>query len=234
VTARLRSLADSRRPGSLADTFRQRRFAALRSRLDALQRPVRVLDVGGTVSFWERLGYAGADGIDVVLVNLEAQDSPHPNVVPLVGNALDLSAFGRNSFDAVISNSVLEHLPTLALQGRMAAELQRVGRRVYVQTPNRLFPVEPHFLFPFFALLPVGVRAALLQRMDLGWHRRQPDRAKALEDVRSIRLVTGGELDRLFPGATIERERVLGMTKSFVVLAGWDDPHVAGPGRGDE
>ena len=48
MTARLRGLADNRRPGSLADRFRQRRFELLRGLVDALPRPVRILDVGGT------------------------------------------------------------------------------------------------------------------------------------------------------------------------------------------
>ena len=84
--------------------------------------------------------------------------------------------------------------------------------------------MEPHFLFPFFGILPMNVRAFLLQHFDLGWHKRVPDRAKALEDVRSIRLLTGSEMRRLFPGAHFEDERVLVFTKSFIVLDGWDLP----------
>ena len=66
------------------------------------------------------------------------------------------------------------------------------------------------------------VRAWLLQHMDLGWHKRQPDPALALEDVRSVRLLTGREMRRLFPGARFENERFLLFTKSFIVLEGWD------------
>lgn len=192
--------------------------------MDALPRPIRVLDVGGTTVFWERLGYAGDPGIEVVLLNLMEQPSDHANITSTVGDAADLSAFDDDSFDIVVSNSVLEHLPTPALQARMVSEVRRVGTRVYLQTPNRYFPLEPHFLFPFFGILPIGVRAFLLQHFDLGWHKRVPDRAKALEDVRSIRLLTGSEMRRLFPAARFEDERVLFFTKSFIVLDGWDLP----------
>jgi SAM-dependent methyltransferase len=174
--------------------------------------------------FWERLGYAGDREIEIVLVNLVEQTSSYANITPTVGDAADLSAFADDAFDIVVSNSVLEHLPTPELQARMAAEVRRVGRRVYLQTPNRYFPLEPHFLFPFFGILPIGVRAFLLQHFDLGWHKRVPDRAAALEDVRSIRLLTGSEMRRLFPGARFENERFLAVTKSFIVLDGWDLP----------
>lgn len=221
MTAWLRRLADPKRPGSRADRYRQRRFAALRRMLEALPRPVRILDVGGTTSFWERLGYAGRGEFQIVLANLTAQDPPYDNMTARIADASDLSEFEDRSFDVVISNSVMEHLPTPDLQRRMAEAVRRVGARAYVQTPNRYFPLEPHFLFPFFALLPVGLRAWLLQRFDLGWHRRRPDRQAALADVSSIRLLTGGELAAHFPGATIERERAFGLTKSFIVLDGW-------------
>jgi SAM-dependent methyltransferase len=222
VTARLRGLADGRRPGSAADRFRQRRFARFRQLVDALPRPVRIMDVGGTTVFWERLGYAGHDGIEVVLLNLMEQSSPYANITSTVGDAADLSAFGDDAFDVVVSNSVMEHLPTPELQARMASGVRRVGKRVYLQTPNRYFPLEPHFLFPFFGILPVRVRAFLLQHLDLGWHKRVRDPAAALADVRSIRLLTGSEMRRLFPGARFENERFLLFTKSFIVLDGWD------------
>jgi SAM-dependent methyltransferase len=222
MTARLRSLADSRRPGSVADRFRQRRFRRLRELIDTLPRPVRILDVGGTTEFWERVGYAGDVGIEIVLVNLVEQAAAPSNITSTVGDAADLAEYGDGAFDVVVSNSVIEHLPTPKLQARMASEVQRVGRRAYLQTPNRYFPLEPHFLFPFFGILPLTVRAFLLQHMDLGWHKRRPDREEALADVRSVRLVSGSELRRLFPAARFENERLLFFTKSFVVLDGWE------------
>jgi SAM-dependent methyltransferase len=222
VTALLRRLADPTRPGSVSDRLRQRRFARFRRLVGTLPSPVRILDVGGTTTFWERVGWAGKPGFDIVLLNIEPQETAHSNIVPTTGDAADLSRYADNAFDVVVSNSVIEHLPTLDLQARMAAEVTRVGKRLYLQTPNRYFPLEPHFLFPFFAVLPIAVRVWLLRHMDLGWRKRCTDAAEALAVVRSVRLMTRSELTHQFPGAQIEAERFLLLPKSFIVLDGWD------------
>jgi hypothetical protein len=235
----LRALADNRRPGSLADRYRQRRFTLLKSLLEAAMAEVaeldsgahafRILDVGGTSSFWERMGFAGAPAVQIVLLNLYEQEVPSEHMRAVIGDASDMSMFRDAEFDVVVSNSVIEHLPSPELQGRMAREIRRVGVRHWVQTPNRRFPLEPHFLFPFFQYLPMWVRAWLLRHFDLGWYRRERDPAVATAAVRSIRLTTHRELLTLFPQSRLVVERAFGLAKSFIVIGGWD--HVAGAPR---
>ena len=132
VTGRLRSLADGRRPGSAADRFRQRRFARFRELVDGIDGPIRILDVGGTTVFWERVGYAGHDRIEIVLLNLMEQPAPHDNMTSTVGDAADLSPYADDTFDIVVSNSVIEHLPTRscrrAWRPRCAGALAEVRR----------------------------------------------------------------------------------------------------------
>lgn len=86
----------------------------------------------------------------------------------------------------------------------------------------RYFLVEPHFLFPFFQFLPLSFRAFLVSRYDIGHYRRISDKLEAEETVKSIRLLTERELRELFPGGRIYREKILGLTKSFVVYDGWE------------
>lgn len=98
----------------------------------------------------------------------------------------------------------------------MATEVRRIGRSYYVQTPNRNFPIEPHFVFPFFQFLPVSMRVWLIQHFNLGWCERTPDYAQALVEVTSIRLLDRRECQTLFPEANIIEERFCGAVKSFV------------------
>jgi len=72
-------------------------------------------------------------------------------------DVLDGLPFADGAFDLAYCSSVVEHI---APQDRaaFAAELRRVARGWYVQTPAFSFPVEPHALLPFAHWLPVAVR----------------------------------------------------------------------------
>jgi len=179
---------------------------------------LRILDVGGTQSFWEVAGISQMEGVQILLLNIERIEVSHPNMTYLAGNATDLQQFGDDEFDVVFSNSVIEHVGAFTEQQKMADEIQRVGKTYYVQTPNRYFPVEPHFLFPFFQFLPVKVRTLLLQHFSLGWVKKKPDPDEARSSVESIRLLTRHEVLALFPQGDMHDEKVLGLTKSFVVV----------------
>ena len=76
----------------------------------------------------------------------------------------------------------------------MAREVQRVGQRYLVQTPNYFFPIEPHLVFLGFQWLPATARVWLVQHFDLGWCKRRPDRESARQLVNSIRLLRKREL----------------------------------------
>jgi len=65
--------------------------------------------------------------------------------------------FEDDAFDLAYSNSVIEHVEPERRQ-RFAAELRRVARGWYVQTPAIGFPLDPHSLLPFAHWLPVGLR----------------------------------------------------------------------------
>jgi hypothetical protein len=218
----MRKLADEHQAASFMNSFRSRRFAAFAQLVDELKerqsRPVRILDIGGTVNFWEKRGWAGRDDVEIVLVNLEAEESAYGNIEARAGDATDLRELPDQSFDIVFSNSVIEHLETYERQAAMAAEVRRLAPLYWVQTPNFWFPVEPHFLAPAWHWLPVSARIALLRRRRWGWRGPCPDPVEARSLVREIRLMRGSEVRRLFPDATIRPERVGPLVKSFVAV----------------
>ncbi|HOW72104.1 MAG TPA: methyltransferase domain-containing protein [Phycisphaerae bacterium] len=154
-------------------------------------------------------------------LNLEAEKQRAGNIMPVIGDATHLSAFGDHSFDVAFSNSVIEHLATPSKQASMAEEIQRVAVAHWVQTPNYWFPIEPHFHVPGWQWMPQSLRVAVLRRFRCGWRGPCPDAIVAQRMVAEIRLLTYRELRRLFPNSTILPERFLGVTKSWIVVGGF-------------
>lgn len=226
----LKFLSDNRRHNSLANRMRRKRFSFVRTLLNSLPRPYRILDVGGTPDFWMQMGFHNEPGVTVVILNLSAhqlspaQCSGATEFITVIGDGRNLSQFQDQEFDVVFSNSVIEHVGSKADQHAMMREVARVGRRYWVQTPNYWFPIEPHFHLLGFQFLPISVRAWLLTRMNLGWMPRQHCPQKSLEIVLGTRLLTKNELAQMAPGALFYNEWFLGLIKSFSVFKGWGDP----------
>lgn len=216
----LRGLADNRDPASWAGRLRRRRFALFERLLSRIRKPVRILDVGGTESFWQVMGFAETQQVNITILNPRPQKTSLPHLNAVIGDARDLQ-YESASFDVVFSNSVIEHVGGYSDQSRMAREVRRVGIRYFLQTPNRYFPIEPHFLFPGFQFLPRPTRIWLVQHFNLGWRKRAIDHRAASASVDEVRLLSRAELLSLFPEASLFQEKVLGLTKSFVVYAGW-------------
>ena len=222
MVERILKMVAQTEPGkrSLRSFILRRRVAFLMHLLALVPRPLRVLDVGGTSMFWEAVGLAGDPGFEITLLNVRDQPMHYMNLMSFVGDARRMPQFRDGEFDLVFSNSVIEHVGNYDDQMQMAREVQRVGKRYFVQTPNYYFPLEPHFFFPFFQFLPVDLRVFLLRLTSLGWHKRTRERAEAVKAVRSVRLLRKQEVQQLFPGASILEERFCGLVMSFIAYKG--------------
>ena len=211
---------DHRDPRSFAAQYGQRRLNFFVNLLATVPRPIRILDVGGTVSFWRALDF-GQDKVHITLLNVESEEVSEDYLTSIAGDARDLSAFSDQSIDIVYSNSVIEHVGGLAQQCQMANEIKRVGKRYFVQTPNRHFPIEPHFLVPTYQFMPLSLRTYLLTKSTLGWVPREPNWEKAKEIADSVRLLSIRQFAEMFPDASFFYERFGGLTKSVIAYHGW-------------
>ena len=203
--------------------MRRARFQLFLSLLDELEGHVEILDIGGTQEFWNSMLGEDDRDIRVTLLNIDHQPVTSSKFISAAGDARSMTQFADKSFDVVFSNSVIEHVGSYDDQRQMAFEVMRIGKRYFVQTPNKRFPMEPHFLFPYFQYLPVEMRAQLVNRFDMGWYKKIPDMGSARREVESIQLLTRRGLMNLFPGAAIYVERFAGLAKSFVAYAGWEN-----------
>jgi len=214
----LLKLADNRRKNSLATKLRKKRFSLFKSLISALPKPLNILDVGGTTTFWEMMDFINEPNIKITILNKSVIDVHYPTICQHVGDARKMDEFKDNEFDVVFSNSVIEHVGDFEQQLQMANEIKRVGKTYYLQTPNYYFPIEPHFLFPFYQFIPRQIKLLLVQNLNLGWYQKIKDRQRAVDTIDSIKLLTKSKLITLFPDANLYHEKIFGLTKSFILI----------------
>ncbi len=195
---------------TLAGYFRRRRFSGFDRFLSGIE---STIDFGGTPDIWLSVGWR-----NVVLLNIDEQQAPE-GFVAMKGDARK-TFFPDKSFDLAFSNSTIEHVGSWGDQQAFARELRRVGKRVYCQTPARRFFFEPHYFTPFVVWF-----GFLLKRYWFVRHctyygvRWKPSREQVRDFQTHLRLLNYAEMQQLFPGCTIRRERFLGMTKSYIAIS---------------
>jgi SAM-dependent methyltransferase len=157
----------------------------------------RILDIG-----CGQLGLRALEpSLDITGLDLAPQpDYPGPFVQ---GDPAEGLPFADNEFDLAYCNSVIEHVPP-ERRTAFAAELRRIARGWYVQTPARSFPIEPHALLPGAHWLPASLR-------------RHYWRLGAAGNWEDISLLRRGELAQLF-GEPIFEERMGRLVKSWIAV----------------
>ncbi|NJK72198.1 MAG: class I SAM-dependent methyltransferase [Synechococcaceae cyanobacterium SM2_3_60] len=173
-----------------------------------------LLDIGGEPTFW--LSYPSVVG-RIDCLNLEPRESSEP-IRTLVGDGCNLS-FADQSYDIAFSNSVIEHVGTWEQQQRFAAEARRVGRKLWIQTPARECPIEPHYLIIGIHWLPRRWQRYLLRWLSpWGWLAKPTSEEIAIM-VETTRLLTKPEMAQLFPDCEILTEYLLpGVPKSYIAV----------------
>ena len=212
-------LSSSNNPDSLGNKFRSKRFVYF-EHLFLKAYPgrgkVNILDLGGTEEFWKDKSLLQDKNITITLLNLHAEPVVHPSLKSMAGDATNLSPFEDQSFDLVFSNSVIEHLYTFKNQQNMASEIRRVGKKYFVQTPNKYFFIEPHYALPLFQFLRPSFIYFILTKTKLSrMHKWDPQYAKSY--LEEIRLLSRKEMKQLFPEGQVYCEKFLGMNKSFTL-----------------
>ncbi len=136
----------------------------------------------------------------VAPTSLERFAEAFPAVTTVTADGRSLP-FPDRAFDVGFTNAVLEHVGDRAAQRAFVHELCRVARRVFLTTPNRLFPLEVHTLLPLVHWLPRRPRERALRAR--GW-------------TETLELLAPGEVRALFPG----RVRIVRRGMTIVAVGG--------------
>jgi hypothetical protein len=218
---RLAEYSDADSLGSKLRRRRSKLFADLIETASAECGPVRIIDLGGTETYWNIYDpeFLSRHVNRILLVNRVPEVTRNGDLFDFrAGDVSSIDWLENNSFDIVHSNSVIEHLGDWQNMGQFANEVKRLARRYYVQTPYFWFPIEPHFIAPFFHWLPEPTRAGILTRIPLGMGGKSPDLDSAIQRVQSVRLLNGSQFRHLFDDASHVSEKFLGLTKSLIAI----------------
>ncbi len=109
----------------------------------------------------------------------------YPEIPYVQGDACALP-FADDAFDIVFSNAVIEHVGGPGRQALFVREALRVGRHVFLTTPNRRFPVELHTRLPLVHWLPERHAHRVYDLTRKSW-------------AKENHLLSAAELRRLFP-----------------------------------
>jgi SAM-dependent methyltransferase len=124
----------------------------------------------------------------------------YPEIPYVQGDACALP-FADGEFEIVFSNAVIEHVGDRERQRRLVAEAIRVGRRAFITTPNRRFPVEVHTRLPVVHWLPDRLAHPAY-------------RAVGKSFATEVHLLSRSSLEALFPG----RVRIVNLGLTLVAI----------------
>lgn len=215
-------------PSSTGNAFRRRRLELLRGLIDAALAgggTCRVLDIGGTINFWDTWrDMIDWDRVSITCVNADLDHASEGTrrVAMVKGDARDLRDIADGAYDVAFSNSVIEHVGLWRDMEAMAREVRRVAPRYLIQTPYFWFPIEPHARTPFLHWVPESIAYRVVMMRRCGFWRRHDTVAGAVRQVQSARMIDGRQMAALFPDAEIRRERFMLMTKSLIAIRGLD------------
>lgn len=194
--------------GVLFRIWRPRRFARFVSIISPTVQDT-LLDVGGVPSCWDA-HTSLVKSIEIINTDrFESRGKVHASV----GDGRQLP-YREGEFSIGYSNSVIEHVGGFESQRAFAAEIRRVAKKIWVQTPAFSFPVEPHFLAIGVHWLPGRWQKFVVRWLTpRGWLD-----SSAVELAEHTRLLKKREMQVLFPDCEILTERFLGLPKSYIAV----------------
>ncbi|RYX87119.1 class I SAM-dependent methyltransferase [bacterium] len=188
--------------------------------LEVLQpdKNTKILDVG----FTEDNAYVGVNFLEknypykenITALGIEEASNfknefPQVKVVLYDGNRFP---FTNKEFDIVWSNAVIEHVGDYNKQLFFLSEVIRSGKRVFITTPNRWFPIEVHTRLPFLHFLPKKYFDKVLYLIGKSWASEDYMNLLSIKDIKKM-------LEELnVKNYSIKRNRKFLFTMDFILI----------------
>jgi SAM-dependent methyltransferase len=119
--------------------------------------------------------------------------------------------FIDKQFDIVFCSAVLEHVGDYPAQTFFIQECLRVGKILYLTTPNKYFPIEMHTYLPLVHLLPRKIDQGILRFFGMDFFSK----------TENLNLLTSNKIKQLLPNNVFRYEISYNKTfglKSNIIL----------------
>lgn len=217
---------------SFSGSAREKRAKIFRESF-IITRETKILDLGSEngANIFKILEGANADPKNVFIADIDAkaieEGIANYGFNGVLINESEKLPFSDKFFDIVFCSSVIEHTTVAktevwnwksgkrfksaaqARQKEFAAEIDRLGKQYFVQTPSKSFPIESHTWLPLLGYFPREILLPTMRLSNRFWVKRaEPD----------FNLLGVVDMKKLFPDAEIVCEVKYGLTKSVMAL----------------
>ena len=105
----------------------------------------------------------------------------------IIGDAKN-TMLENNSFDIVHSNATIEHVGSFEEQVLFVKEMLRISKEsIFIQTPNRFYPIDFHTILPFVHWLPKKIHRKILKYLKLDFYAEEKN--LNLLDIRELKKI---------------------------------------------
>jgi ubiquinone/menaquinone biosynthesis C-methylase UbiE len=119
-----------------------------------------------------------------------------------------------NYYEIVHSNATIEHVGSFDNQIKFVRELYRISKKIiFMQTPNRYFPIDFHTLLPFLHWLPKTMHRKILDIIGL----------KFLSKESNLNLLSIKELKKIcrilkINSYSIKKVKIFGLVSNLILI----------------
>ena len=124
----------------------------------------------------------------------------YPNVKDFIIGDGKKTKFLDNSFDIVHSNATIEHVGSFTNQSVFIQECVRISKKcVFIQTPNRYYPIDFHTTIPLIHWLPKKIHRKILSLIGLKFY--------SLEE--NLNLMSKKDLEKICKNLKVRNFKIL-------------------------
>ena len=180
-----------------------------------------IVDIGGSLHYWRHVK-PEIEPKQVTIYNIaldnqfdaaNAGGAPE-NIQASLYDGKHIPASDKQ-IDVLICNSVIEHVPP-AERMSLAHEIMRAAKNYVIQTPAKVFPLEPHFVMPFLHWLPRRIGRTVVKYSPFGLMHRDPSLTQTFFD--EVNILSASEFRKLFPEGEFVVERFMFIPKSYLII----------------